>query len=79
CDQAQTIFVEDLNAKGSTRGILRKDCVDAGFGQFLSVLKWVCWKRGVNSNGSSQICPKCFATVSKELEVQKHHCPERGY
>jgi putative transposase len=47
CDQAQTIFAEDLNVKGLTRGMLRKDCVDAAFGQFLSLMEWVCWKRGV--------------------------------
>ena len=84
CDQAQTIFAEDLNAKGLTRGMLRKDCVDAAFGPFLSLLEWVCWKRGafffkVNPNGTSQTCPNCFATVSKELEVREHHCPECGY
>jgi putative transposase len=47
CDQAQTIFAGDLNAKGLTRGMLRNDCVDAAFGQFLSLMAWVCWKRGV--------------------------------
>jgi putative transposase len=47
CDQAQTIFAEDLNVKGLTRGMLRNDCVDAAFGQFLSLMEWVCWKRGV--------------------------------
>jgi len=84
CDQAQTLFAEDLNAQGLTRGMLRKDCVDAAFGQFLSLTEWVCWKRGVyfakvNPNGTSQICPNCFATVSKGLEVREHHCPECGY
>jgi putative transposase len=84
CDQAQTIFAEDLNIKGLTRGMLRKDCVDAAFGQFLSVTEWVCWKRGVyfakvNPNGISQTCPHCFATVSKGLESRAHHCPECGY
>ncbi len=84
CDQAQTIFAEDLNVTGLTRGMLRKDCVDAAFGQFLSLTEWVCWKRGVyfakvNPNGTSQTCPSCFATVSKGLEVREHHCPECGY
>jgi len=84
CDQAQTIFAEDLNVTGLTRGMLRKDCVDVAFGQFLSLLEWVCWKRGVyfakvNSNGTSQTCPKCFATVSKTLTAREHHCPECGY
>jgi putative transposase len=84
CDQAQTIFAEDLNAQGLTRGMLRKDCVDAGFGQFLSLAEWVCWKRGVsfakvNPNGTSQTCPSCLATVSKGLAVREHHCPECRY
>lgn len=84
CDQGQTIFAEDLNAKGLTRGMLRKDCVDAAFGQFLSLTEWVCWKRGVyfakvNPNSTSQTCPICLATVSKGLEVREHHCPECGY
>ncbi|NET17372.1 MAG: transposase [Okeania sp. SIO1H6] len=84
CDQAQTIFAEDLNVKGLTRGILGKDCVDAAFGQFLSLTEWVCWKRGVyfakvNPNGTSQTCPNCFTTVSKGLQIREYHCPECGY
>ncbi|WP_293017267.1 MULTISPECIES: transposase [unclassified Moorena] len=46
CDQAETIFAEDLNTIGLNRGMLRKDCIDASFGQFLDLLKWVAWKRG---------------------------------
>ncbi|XFA73126.1 transposase [Thermosynechococcaceae cyanobacterium Okahandja] len=84
CDHAQTIFVEDLSAKRLVRGMLRKDCVDAAFGQFLSLLAWVCWKRGVyfakvDPNGTSQTCPRCFATVKKPLSVREHDCPECGY
>ncbi|XFA74368.1 transposase [Thermosynechococcaceae cyanobacterium Okahandja] len=84
CDQGQTIFAEDLNVIGLTRGMLRKDCVDAAFGQFLSLLAWVCWKRGVyfakvNPNGTSQTCPKCLVTVRKELGIREHHCRECGY
>lgn len=84
CDQANSIFAEDLNTVGLNRGMLRKDCVDASFGAFLSLLEWVCWKRGaffrrVNPNGTSQTCPSCGATVRKSLEVREHHCPECGY
>jgi putative transposase len=84
CDQAQTLFAEDLNVKGLTRGMLRKDCIDAAFGQFLSLTEWVCWKRGVyfekvNPNGTSQTCPACFATVKKDLSVREHLCSECGY
>ena len=84
CAQAQTIFAEDLNTVGLNRGMLRKECVDAAFGQFLSLTEWVCWKRGVyfqrvNPNGTSQTCPKCLVTVQKELKVRVHTCPECGY
>jgi len=37
CDQAETIFAEDLNTVGLNRGMLRKECVDASFGQFLDL------------------------------------------
>jgi putative transposase len=84
CDQAETIFAEDLNTVGLNRGMLRKDCVDASFGAFLDLLKWVCWKRGVffmrvNPNGTSQTCPHCQATVAKPLSEREHICPECGY
>lgn len=84
CDQAQTIFAEDLNTVGLNRGMLRKDCVDASFGQFLSLLEWVSKKRGayfskVSPYGTSQICPECLATVSKPLSEREHLCPECGY
>lgn len=84
CDQAETIFAEDLNTVGLNRGMLRKDCIDASFGAFLDLLEWVCWKRGaffmrVNPNGTSQTCPNCGATVRKSLGEREHHCPECGY
>jgi putative transposase len=84
CDQAETIFAEDLNTVGLNRGMLRQDCIDASFGQFLSLLEWICWKRGaffmrVNPNGTSQTCPHCGTTVRKPLPEREHHCPECGY
>jgi putative transposase len=84
CDQAQTIFAEDLNTVGLNRGMLRLDCVDAAFGQFLSLLEWVSKKRGVffmrvNPSGTSQTCPKCLVTVQKDLAFRVHSCPECKY
>jgi putative transposase len=84
CNQAQTIFVEDLNTVGLNRGMLRKECVDASFGAFLSLLQWVCWKRGVyfrrvDPRGTSQTCPECQATVTKLLSEREHICPDCGY
>lgn len=84
CDQAQTIFAEDLNTVGLNRGMLRKECIDASFGQFLSLMEWVCFKRGVfflrvNPRGTSQTCPECQATVTKHLREREHICPDCGY
>ncbi len=84
CDQAETIFAEDLNTVGLIRGMLRKECVDAAFGQFLLIQEWVAQKRGaffmrVNPNGTSQTCPQCGTTVHKSLGEREHHCPECGY
>jgi putative transposase len=58
CDIAGVIFAEDLNLKMTSRGMLAKHCLDAAWGSFLEILKWVCWKRGVffakvNPNGTS--------------------------
>jgi putative transposase len=84
CNQGQTIFAEDLNTVGLNRGMLRKECIDVSFGAFLSLLEWVCFKRGVyfqrvNPNGTSQTCPECQATVTKPLSEREHSCPECGY
>ncbi|NET27993.1 MAG: transposase [Okeania sp. SIO1I7] len=85
CDNAGMIFAEDLNLKMTSRGILAKHCLDAAWGSFLEILKWVCWKRGVYfakvaPNGTSQTCPHCGAhTGKKELSERVHHCEECGY
>ncbi|WP_235006691.1 RNA-guided endonuclease InsQ/TnpB family protein [Calothrix rhizosoleniae] len=34
------VFVEDLNLKAMSRGMLRKHTLDASFGQFLGLLEW---------------------------------------
>jgi len=60
CNDAGTIFAEDLNLRAMSKGMLCKHTLDAGFGrvstgeaspvelsQFLSILSWVCWKRRV--------------------------------
>jgi putative transposase len=79
------IFAEDLNLKMTSRGILAKHCLDAGWGEFLEILKWVAWKRGVyfakvDPNGTSQTCPQCGAhTGKKELSERVHRCDECGY
>ena len=52
------IFAEDLNVKAMSRGMLCKHTLDAGFGQFLSILEYVCFKEDVfflkvDKNGTS--------------------------
>ena len=85
CDGAGMIFVEDIDFRVWAKGMFSKHTLDAGFGQFLSILKFVCWKRGVyfdkvDKNYTSQVCPQCDAyTGKKELKDRVHVCPECGY
>lgn len=85
CDDAGMIFVENLNVRSWQRGMLSKHTADAGFGQFIQILQWVCWKRDVyfakvDKDGTSQECSQCGAhTGKKTLDVRVHHCPECGY
>jgi putative transposase len=85
CDHAQTIFVEDLNLVGLSRGILGKHCLDAGWGQFFQILEQCCFKRGVyfqkvDSRKTSQLCPHCrMETGKKELSQLVHACENCGY
>ena len=84
CDEAGMIFAEDLNLKAMSRGMLRKHTIDAGFGQFLSILEFVCWKRGVyfarvDPNLTSQTCPACQTITGKKKLSQRIHICECGY
>ena len=84
CDNAGMIFAEELNLKALASGMLGKHCLDAGWGEFLSILNWVSWKRGVyfakvDARGTSQYCPACGVHVPKGLSVRIHDCPECGY
>lgn len=84
CNQAQNIFIEDIDFRIMAKGFLGKHTIDAGLGQFLNqVLPWVCFKRGVylgkvDPNGTSQTCPDCGARVKKDLSVRLHECHECG-
>ena len=85
CNGAGMIFVEDIDFRSWQRGMLSKHTADAGFGQFINILQWVCWKRDVyfakvNKDGTSQQCSQCGAhTGKKTLDVREHHCPKCGY
>ena len=85
CDRAGMIFVEDLNLKALARSALRKACLDSAWGTFVSILFYVCWKRGVyfakvDPNGTSQICPNCGVNCGKKsLSQRVHKCSDCGY
>jgi putative transposase len=85
CDGAGMIFVEDIDFQVWAKGLFAKHTLDAGFGQFINILQWVCWKRGVyfakvDKDYTSQVCPQCDAhTGKKELSIRIHACSECGY
>ena len=84
CDSADMVFMEDLDYTVMAKGMLGLHLLDAGFGQFRTIVKYVCWKRGkffgvVNSRGTSQECPECGAVVKKDLNVRVHSCSECGF
>ena len=84
CDNADSVFVEDLDFRIMAKGFLGKHTLDAGLGQFVNqVLLWVCFKRGVfygkvDPKGTSQECPDCGTTVRKDLSVRIHRCSGCG-
>ncbi len=86
CDQADNIFVEDINFISWSRGIVRKQSLDSGIGQFINeILPYICWKRHkfylkVDKNGTSQKCSKCGKhTGKKHLSQRTHRCQFCGY
>ncbi|NEO52915.1 MAG: transposase [Okeania sp. SIO3B5] len=84
CNMAETIFVEDIDFRTMAKGFLGKHTVDAGFGQFRSILFYVGKQRGVyvaqvDHKGTSQTCPNCRSLVRKELSNRWHSCPECKY
>jgi putative transposase len=84
CDAGDMVFMEDLDYRTSAKGMFGKHMLDAAFGQFRSLVKYVCWKRGkffaeVDARGTSQECPECGCEVSKSLSVRVHDCINCGY
>ena len=74
CDEAGMVFAEDLNLKAMSRGMLCKHTLDAGFGQFLNILEFVCWKRGVyfervDPRSTSQTCPRCQTITGRTYQA----------
>lgn len=84
CDQAEMVFVEDIDFTKTAKGFLGKQMLDGGFGQFRQILQWVCCKRGVyfaevDHRGTSKACPECGADWDNSLSIRWHHCDECGY
>ena len=86
CNLTDNIFVEDINFISWSRGIVRKQSLDSGIGQFINqILPYVCWKRSkfylkVNKDGTSQECSNCGNhTGKKHLGERTHHCQYCGY
>ncbi len=74
------VAVEKLNIKGLARTRLAKSIHDAGWGQFLSILKNKAENAGlsvieVSPNGTSQECSNCGHKVKKPLSQRMHNCP----
>jgi len=86
CDLTDNIFVEDINFTSWSRGVVRKQSLDSGIGQFINeILPYVCWKRSkfylkVDKNGTSQECSNCGNhTGKKHLSERIHNCRYCGY
>ncbi len=84
CDQGGMIFVEDLDYRVCAKGMFGKQMLDAGFGQFRELLKYVCFKRGVylalvDARGTSRECPNCKREWSNDLSIRWHCCDRCGY
>lgn len=84
CDAGDMVFMEDLDYRTSAQGMFGKHMLDAAFGQFRSIVKYICWKRGkffgvVAAWLTSQECPECGAVVRKDLSVRVHSCPNCNY
>lgn len=79
------VFAEDLSLRALASGMLAKHCLDAGWGQFLQILEYVCWKRGVyfarvDARCTSQTCPSCGThTGKKTLAERWHKCDSCGF
>ena len=81
CDQADNIFVEDIDFKSWSKGLFCKQSLDSGIGGFINeILPFICWKRGkfylkVNKDFTSSECSNCGQhTGKKPLSQRIHSC-----
>jgi len=71
------------NGAGHKAG-LNKSIMDAGWHQFLCILKYKAIEQGkqvvpVPSHNTSQMCSNCGEIVKKSLSVRTHRCPSCGF
>lgn len=83
-DNHDLIAHEKLNIKGLAKSKLAKSILDAGWGQFLSILSTKAENAGlltvaVNPRNTSQNCSNCGHKVPKKLKDRVHSCPQCGY
>ncbi|AOY80275.1 transposase [Moorena producens JHB] len=91
-DDHDLVAHEKLNIKGLAKTKMAKSVLDAGWGQFLSILSVkavrVAWPtalnaglvtKAVNPRNTSQNCSNCGKKVPKKLKDRVHSCPHCGY
>lgn len=85
CDRAGTIFVQDGTANPLNDSALLGHSPDADHRQFLRILDWVCWKRGVYFSqvevlDAQQMCPHCEVHIGNpKTRSGVYRCPQCGY
>jgi putative transposase len=82
-DKGKNIGHEALNIKGIAKSRMAKSTHDAGWGQFLQILKVKAERAGlttiaVNPNGTTQDCSGCGQKVPKTICDRWHSCPHCG-
>ncbi|NEO64814.1 MAG: transposase [Moorea sp. SIO4G2] len=83
-DNHDLVAHEKLNIKGLAKTKMAKSVLDAGWGQFLSILSVKAENAGlitkaVNPRNTSQNCSNCGKKVPKKLKDRIHCCPHCGY
>ncbi|NEQ11922.1 MAG: transposase [Moorea sp. SIO4E2] len=83
-DNHDLIAHEKLNIKGLAKTRMAKSVLDAGWGQFLSILSTKAENAGlvtvaVNPRDTSQNCSNCGTKVPKKLKDRIHSCPHCGF
>jgi putative transposase len=78
-DKYDIIAHEDLNIKGLAKTRLSKSILDAGWGEFIDIVRVKAESAGrltvaVNPSGTTQNCSGCGVKVPKTLAMRVHKC-----